>query len=71
MPDFTIYSDNGEIYWEHFGMVGVEEYDEKMQKKLHIYNDFFKGKLITTYESCAISRDAQEMINKIKAKNKQ
>lgn len=71
LPDFTIYSDNGEIYWEHFGMVGVEEYDEKMQKKLHIYNDFFKGKLITTYESCAISRDAQEMINKIKAKNKQ
>lgn len=66
LPDFTIYTDKGKIYWEHFGMVGIEEYDEKMQKKLRIYRDYFEGKLITTYESCAISRDAQEKINIIK-----
>lgn len=37
-PDFTFQDRYGrEIYWEHFGMLGVEDYREKTLKKLRTY----------------------------------
>ena len=65
-PDFTIFLDDGrEFYWEHVGMLGNEKYSEDWSKKLDIYEKYFSGRLIKTYESGAISSDAQKMINKI------
>lgn len=37
-PDFTFQDRYGrEIYWEHFGMLGMEDYREKTMKKLRTY----------------------------------
>lgn len=47
-PDFTIFTENGEIYWEHLGMIGRESYDENWLRKLEIYDTYFPDKLITT-----------------------
>lgn len=67
-PDFTIFLDDGrELYWEHIGMLGNEKYSEGWSSKMDIYEEFFPGHLIKTYESGAISSDAEKIIKKIKA----
>ena len=66
-PDFTIILDNGKkLYWEHIGMLGNEEYSEHWSEKMDIYEKYFPGQLFKTYESGAISSDAEKIINKIK-----
>lgn len=63
-PDFTLYLDDGGIYyWEHVGMLGNEDYDDNWTKKLRIYNECFPGQLIKTYESGAIAIDARKIID--------
>jgi len=65
-PDFTIMLPNGkEIYWEHVGMLGREEYDARWGEKIDIYNKFFPNSMVKTYESGALSLDASELIKKI------
>ena len=67
-PDFTIFCDDGsELYWEHIGMLGNEKYSEGWSNKLDIYEKFFPGQLLKTYESGAISSDAEKIIKMIKA----
>lgn len=66
-PDFTIFLDsNKELYWEHIGMLGKEDYDKKWSNKINIYEKYFPGQLLKTYESGAISSDAEKIIHKIK-----
>lgn len=66
-PDFTIILANGkELYWEHIGMLGNEKYSERWSEKMDIYEKYFPGQLLKTYESGAISSDAEKIINKIK-----
>ena len=38
-PDFTILDNKGEpiLYWEHLGMLGEEEYDQKWERKRQGY----------------------------------
>lgn len=70
LPDFTIYLSNGrKIFWEHVGMLGVEDYDVRWSEKLHVYEKFFPGQLRKTYESCALSTDAQKIINELRRLN--
>ena len=65
--DFTIFPDDGrELYWEHVGMLGNEKYSEDWSNKMDIYEKYFPGRLIKTYESGAISSDAEKIIGKIK-----
>lgn len=65
-PDFTIFLDGGkELYWEHIGMLGNEKYSEDWSNKMDIYEKYFPGQLLKTYESGAISSDAEKIINKI------
>ena len=66
-PDFTIEYGGKTYYWEHLGMLGNDEYDKRWSQKLGIYNQFFPGQLIKTYESGALSVDAQSIIDKIKS----
>jgi ATP-dependent DNA helicase RecQ len=66
-PDFTIFLDNGkELYWEHIGMLGLEEYSKNWSNKLDIYEKYFPDQLLKTYESGVISNDAEKLIDKIK-----
>ncbi len=68
-PDFTIFLEDGrELYWEHIGMLGDERYSEDWSKKMDIYEKYFPSQLIKTYESGAISSDADKIINRIKNK---
>lgn len=69
-PDFTIFLEDGsELYWEHIGMLGNEKYSENWSNKMEIYEKYYPGQLLKTYESGAISLDAEVVINKIKAKS--
>ena len=66
LPDFTIILPDGEeLYWEHFGMLGTEKYDNDTLEKLDIYEKYYPGKLIKTYESGNISRDTEKTIRNI------
>ncbi|MBR6863011.1 MAG: ATP-dependent DNA helicase RecQ [Acidaminococcaceae bacterium] len=65
-PDFTILLPSGEKwFWEHVGLLGNDSYDANWLKKLEIYDTYFQGKLIRTYESGALSRDAYFIVEKI------
>lgn len=69
-PDFTVkLSDGTELYWEHLGMLGRDEYDTRWSKKLDIYNTYFPNRLIKTYESGVLSMDASDLIKKIRETN--
>ena len=71
-PDFTIILSNGEkIYWEHLGMLGLEGYDNSWLKKQEIYNKYFPGKLVVTYEGATITESAIDIINSILNNSKQ
>lgn len=66
-PDFTITLDEGRrLFWEHIGMLGNEKYSENWSNKMDIYEKYFPGQLIKTYESGAISSDAEQIIKRIK-----
>lgn len=66
MPDFTIYLKNGDIrFWEHVGMLGNEKYTSNWANKVDIYDTYYPGKLYKTYESGAISVDADAIIKEI------
>lgn len=70
-PDFTIFLEGGkELYWEHIGMLGNEKYSENWSRKMDIYEKYFPGQLLKTYESGAISIDAEKIINKIRNSTK-
>ena len=70
-PDFTIFLDNGRmLYWEHIGMIGNEKYSEDWSKKMDIYDKYFPNQLLKTYESGALSSDAEKIIANIKSKGK-
>lgn len=68
LPDFTIYLSGGrKIFWEHVGMLGVEEYDRRWAEKLRVYEKFFPGQLMKTYESGNLSCDAKKIIDELKS----
>ena len=70
LPDFTIYLSNGQkIFWEHVGMLGVEDYDKRWAEKLRVYEKFFPGQFRKTYESCTLSTDAQKIIDELRCLN--
>ena len=67
LPDFTIYFPDGrKIFWEHVGMLGVEDYDKRWAKKLHVYEKFFPEQLRKTYESGTLSTDTQKIIDELR-----
>lgn len=67
-PDFTIQLNNNDVlYWEHVGMLGKEEYDNAWIHKLRLYKKYYPDKLLKTYETGSLSKDAEIIIEKIKA----
>lgn len=67
LPDFTILlSDGKKLFWEHLGMLGVESYDRRWLDKLKMYQEYFPGQLIKTYEGATISDSALDVIKRLK-----
>jgi ATP-dependent DNA helicase RecQ len=46
-------------------MLGREDYDSNWIKKLDIYEQYFDGMMVKTYESGVISKDANALIDKL------
>ena len=65
-PDFTIQCDGKTYYWEHLGMMNQEKYNSDWGQKIQIYQQYFPGQLIRTYENGVISKQTQEIIEKLK-----
>ena len=66
LPDFTIKYNGKTYYWEHLGLIGVENYDKRWLEKKKIYSKYFKDKLIITYEDVLLSENTKKIIEKIK-----
>ena len=64
-PDFTIKSGNKTIYWEHLGMLGLEDYDNRWLKKKRIYDEHFSNQLVTTHESANLTNEVLERIKNL------
>jgi len=65
LPDFTIYHNGKTYYWEHLGLIGVENYDKRWIKKKRIYEKHFSDKLILTYEDTLLSENVKKKIEEI------
>jgi ATP-dependent DNA helicase RecQ len=61
-PDFTINWQGKEYYWEHVGMLDLEEYRLDWEEKQPWYAHYFPSQLITTEESNILSKQAEELI---------
>lgn len=62
LPDFTLEFQGRQYYWEHVGMLDIEEYRLDWEEKLPWYARHFPGQLITTQESNILSKQAAELI---------
>lgn len=65
-PDFTIQYNDKTYYWEHLGMMNREDYNSDWGKKLKIYQQYYPGQLIRTYENGAISKQTEEIIERLR-----
>jgi ATP-dependent DNA helicase RecQ len=64
-PDFTITVNGKELYWEHLGLIGNMEYDSHWVKKQAVYEEYFPGQLLVSYENPHLSTSAESIIQKI------
>jgi ATP-dependent DNA helicase RecQ len=66
-PDFTIMRNGKKYFWEHLGFIGDDAYDASWTFKLNIYEKFYKGCLLRTYEGADITGSANDIIQKLKS----
>lgn len=62
LPDFTIRRDRQTYYWEHLGMLELDDYAGEWAIKKAWYKTNFPGQLITTEESSTISQATKMLI---------
>jgi ATP-dependent DNA helicase RecQ len=62
MPDFTIEWRGKTYYWEHLGMLDVEDYRQNWELKKAWYETHFPNQLITTQESSTLSEETKQII---------
>ena len=62
LPDFTVKFRGETYYWEHVGRTHDKEYMDHWREKEKWYEKHFPGKLLITYESNNLSKDAEEII---------
>jgi ATP-dependent DNA helicase RecQ len=61
-PDFTVEWQGKTYYWEHLGMLDVEDYNQEWELKKAWYEANFPGQLITTKESSTLSQETRQII---------
>jgi ATP-dependent DNA helicase RecQ len=61
-PDFTVEWDGKTYYWEHLGMLDIEDYRQDWELKKVWYEANFPGQLITTQESSTLSQETKQII---------
>jgi len=61
-PDFTIEWRGKTYYWEHLGMLDVEDYRQNWELKEAWYKMCFPDQLITTQESSTLSQETKQII---------
>lgn len=64
-PDFKIYLDQEEVYWEHLGLLDKDWYKKRWFEKLEKYEELgIKNRLVTTNEEKE-KRDIESSVRKI------
>jgi ATP-dependent DNA helicase RecQ len=63
LPDFTIQRGERTYYWEHLGMLDLEDYRRNWEIKHAWYDRNFPGQLIITEESPILSRTVEDLIH--------
>lgn len=61
-PDFTIAWKGKTYYWEHLGMLDVEDYRMEWEYKKGYYERYFPSQLITTQETSTLSQETRQII---------
>ncbi len=61
-PDFTIEWGGRTYYWEHLGLLDIEDYSQEWAIKKAWYEANFPGQLITTQESSTLSQETKQII---------
>ena len=64
-PDFTIKVKDKTYYWEHLGMLDLEQYRQNWAIKKAWYDQYFSGQLLVTEEGSTISQSAELIIRKL------
>lgn len=64
LPDFTVTWRGEDWYWEHFGLMDDEAYRSHNETKMRWYEKNFPGRLVSTYESGDLSKDADAIIER-------
>lgn len=67
LPDFTIHVNGKTYYWEHLGRMDLDGYRSANGSKLQIYNKYFSGQLLKTYENGALSESVKTIIEYLKS----
>ncbi|MBN1875490.1 MAG: ATP-dependent DNA helicase RecQ, partial [Anaerolineae bacterium] len=62
LPDFTIEWHGRTYYWEHLGMLDIEDYQREWELKKAWYIAYFPGQLITTQETSTLSQETRDII---------
>lgn len=65
LPDFTVMLQGEEYYLEHVGRLDLPDYKAHWEKKKVWYDKYFKGKLLTTYETISLSTDIDRIIKEL------
>jgi ATP-dependent DNA helicase RecQ len=61
-PDFTITVNERTYYWEHLGLLDLEQYRQNWAIKKAWYEEYFPHQLLTTEESSTLNTTAEELI---------
>lgn len=65
LPDFTVTSAGRTYFWEHLGLLDVDEYADEWKVKKAWYEKWFPGQLVTTEEGSKLSSSAADLIARI------
>lgn len=62
LPDFTVTWNGEQWYWEHWGMMSDHRYRVHTEEKRAWYQKHYPGKLVETFESPNLSKEADQVI---------
>ncbi|WP_134500736.1 ATP-dependent DNA helicase [Microvirga pakistanensis] len=65
LPDFTITWRGETFFWEHLGLLDQTAYAEDWKRKRAWYERWFPGRLLTTQEGSHLSRQVEDLIQRI------